>query len=787
MLRRLAVVGLCIVSLSCAEPLVVKDEAKTARWLDRQWERIEQLRPRMGVRELFGFALEATSVKWQPERVARVLELAEQMQDRDETSRTYGNFKWYWEAERPVDRNAVEFSMQHGILVWMLYKESLNAEGAERLERLIRISVEGIRRHGVRVSYTNIYLMKIWNCIAIGEQTGRPALADQGYQMLDQWLLYTWESGIHEYGSPTYYGVDLDCLALVARFAQRREGRRKAEAALRLLWSDIAANWFEPCHRLGGAHSRDYDYLTGHGYLDATLRRVGWLRDGGRIDTRTPFQLCRWDPPAGIRRSIEGLVPRMVRQRWGSAPWERAAHYVGRRFSIGSAGATYGPMDKPLAVNLGGGPKQPVVSFFMDARGDPYGKTRFAMGQSGHSKALHIQPFLTSVQRGGEVLLLAHADPADRMFKARAPEPTCLLSHFHLPADVGLWLGDEHVTPADKPIAVGAGGSVFLRFEDVAVGIRFVYATDTKGGPAPVAVVNDGAKHGALRLTCTHAAAAPESPATVAVWVRAAEGLDDGAFAAFRRGFASATVGLKTEGSRVTVRVPGYGGYLDNRVVQWLELSADVAKRERLAWAGELPGAEDALLAVNGRDHGREILGDIAPVRGYRRLLAAIERGAADAPRPGQVIEAEAAAMVLPPFRLDADAEASGGRFLWMPGEPGGKRNSSVARALWHVHVPKAGTYYLWGRIQAPTPSDDSFFVRIRQGRRDVLATTDWHTGTHATWEWTPLVAGRERTPVPVALAAGAALVELRCREDGTRLDALYLATTPHEPPPAKP
>jgi hypothetical protein len=33
--------------------------------------------------------------------------------------------------------------------------------------------VEGIARHGVGEGYTNIFLMKTWNCIAIGEATGR--------------------------------------------------------------------------------------------------------------------------------------------------------------------------------------------------------------------------------------------------------------------------------------------------------------------------------------------------------------------------------------------------------------------------------------------------------------------------------------------------------------------------------------------------------------------------------------------------------------------------------------
>jgi len=476
-------------------------------------------------------------------------------------------------------------------------------------------------------------------------------------------------------------------------------------------------------------------------------------------------------------------VPRMVRQRWGAEPWERAAHYVGHKFSIGSAGANYGPMDKVLTVNLAGGPKMPVASFLMDARGDPYGKKRFKYGRSGHSKALHIQPFVTSVQRGGEVLLLASADPGSRMFQIRAPEPTCLLSHLVLPAGVAVWIGEQQAKPdaADAPVATGQ--AVFLRFEDVAVGIRFVHATDTAGKAAPVALVRDGGKYGAMRLTCTHAAAAPKAPATVAVWLRAVEGLDEAAFAAFRREFASAAVEPQIDGSRITITVPGAGAYLDNRVPTWLRLAADVASRERLVRAGEEPWAKDVLLAVDGRDHGRELLRHVGAIPRYRRLLDAAARGGERAPRPGQVIEAEAAALVLSPFRLDAEKGASGGKFLWMPGKPGGKGGSGSARALWLVHVPKAGPHTLWGRIQAPTPDDDSFHVRVRQAGRDVLPRTDWHTGVHEQWEWTQLATTRERTPQAIDLAAGAALIELSCREDGTRLDALFLSPDPDARP----
>jgi len=768
----LCVVGRC----AAAGP---KPAPEAVRRLERSWRSIEPVRPGMSSRGLFGFALEAAAAGYRPERIARALELAEEMQDRDKASRTFGNFRWYWRADRPEDLNAVEFCMQKGILVWMLYRDRLNGEARQRLRRLIRYSVDGVARHRVREGYTNIFLMKTWNCIAIGESTDRPEFARQGYAMLDRWLIHTWENGISEYISPTYYGVDLECLGLIARHARNPEARKGAEAALRLFWTDIAANWFAPCRRLGGAHSRDYDFLTGHGHLDRLLRPVGWLPQPDGYAPDTFLTLCKWAPPAGLRKAIAARTPRVVHQRWGAGSGRRACHYVGRHFRIGSAGANYGPMDKVLTVNLAGGPEMPVMNFLMDARGDPYGKKRIPAG-GGHSKTFHIQPFVTSVQRGPEVLLLASADPASPLFRRRAPNPTCLLSHLVVPYAVEIWMArapgpvNLRIAPFGAP-SFAPGEPIFLRLEDVAVGVRFPLALDTSGRAVSAGVFADGGKYRVMRLTCVHSADKPAGRATVALWVRAAEGLDDDAFEKFRRDF-SQPAETKIDGDRVDVSVPGLKG--------WLRLVADVAAERRIAVEGGEPGAEEYLLAVDGRDVGREALGGVEVVRRYRELLSAARSGGGDAPAAGGVVEAEAAAIVIPPFRIDAGAGASGGKFLWMPGEPGGKSGSGVARAVWCVHVPKGGTYCLWARVRTPTPSDDSFFVRVRQGRRDVLPRSDWHTGVHGQWQWVRVAVAAGRRPAAVALKPGAAVIEFQCREDGARLDAICLTAEADWRPP---
>ncbi|MCY3022667.1 MAG: hypothetical protein NTW87_27120 [Planctomycetota bacterium] len=593
-------------------------DAAVVKELDKRWASFQDLKPRrFGARDLFSFALSATAADWHPERVERAFELAAQMQDRDPKSKTYGNLKWYWGDEKVDDLNAVEFCMHQGVLIRMLYADKLSAKGKEQLDELLRLGVEGVKRRGVKPGYTNIFLMHVWNLVAIGETTGRAELAQEGCQALDDWLRYTWKNGIPEYLSPTYYGVDLDCLGLLARHAKNEQARKNAEAALRLFWTDIAANWYEPSQRLGGAHSRDYDYLTGHGYLDKHLRCAGWMPGpaapvgGAKSPAQQPASvfdgLCTWVPPPEIRAQLAKDLPRVICQRWGEKSWEYSVHYLGRTLSIGSAGACKGPEDKAFVINLPGDPKTVVCSFVMDGRGDPYGVNKAVTG-GGHMKSHHLTPFFTSVQRGAEALLLASDNSKSRKSGSVEWQLTMLLSHLVIPAEAQLWAGDRLESPpeTDKDKAFPAETVFFLRLQDAAVGVRFPVTLDTDGKRAPIHWVNDGLKHKAARLTCVHSETQPTGRGTVAIWARAAEGLDDAGFAEFRRSFAQAEAAVKNEHDRFEISVAGQHGPM--------RLGADVAKGERLARDGGEPMPENALLLVNGKEYGRDILRDAGPI-----------------------------------------------------------------------------------------------------------------------------------------------------------------------------
>lgn len=751
-------------------PLTLPQRETVIRRLQARWEQIQKKPGRMGVRELFAFALECAEADWGIERIEEALALAEQMQDHNPESRTFGNFRWYWEAERPEDLNAVEFCMQDAALLWMRHRERLPKGAMERLERLIRFGIEGILRHNVPVSYTNIFLMKTWNCIALGENFARPELARRGYGMLDAWLLYTYENGIHEYLSPTYYGVDLDCLILIARFSQSAKARSQAEAALKLFWEDIAANWFEPCKRLGGAHSRDYDYLNGRGALDEHLRYAGWLlQPVGYLPSRF-LLLAGWKPHEELRQRAINELPRFVHQRWGSGKGEWASHWVGHSISLGVAGACYGPEDKVMTLQFANGPDKPMGYLVVDARNDPYGKKR-EVTPGGHMKSWHPEPFICSVHKGREALILVATSPEELSFKRWIPQPVALATHFVFPREgTEVWLEGKRSPLAQEvgSTQMALGTPVFLRYGDAAVGIRVVYAQDLEERSAQLALVNDGNPYGVMRLSIIHSTQPPTRGRAVAVlWIRVAEGLHDVGFERFREKFSQGQAVVRRDGDVLDILASGEETAL--------RLRANVVTRERLSEEAEV---QEGILWVNGREVGQVILREVEPVATYHRLT--LGEGVPTI-LPEQPFEAEDAPLILLPFEVDEDREASGGRFLWVPGAQGARGSSGEARAFFSLQVPKAGRYFLWARVQTPTPEDDSFFIRLRQGKRELVPLTEWHTGVHPKWEWVLVELGKPGGKLlrALELPAGVVTLEIAGREDGAKIDCLLL--TVHE------
>ncbi|MBI2301062.1 MAG: hypothetical protein HYU66_19295 [Armatimonadetes bacterium] len=734
------------------------------------WDRISTLHPELGSRDIFSYALALCEAGLYPERVARCLQVAARMQDRDKESRGYGNFHWRWREGAVLDYNAVDFCMQDATLLWLRHRDRLATPDRDALRAVLDLAAEGCLRHQVGSAYTNICLMNAADLVFLGACLDRPEVTDEGVKRLTDFATYTWEVGIHEYNSPTYMGVDLDSLVLLSGLSPDPRAKELADILLDVFWSELAATWYEPARKLGGAHSRDYDYLHGLGYLDGHLRAAGWLTADDTPTYAKVALLAPWTP-APRYRDVNRTYPRLVREKWGSARAEARTQLVLQDVCLSSSSAPYRDMDVPLTVDFPGDRKSVRCYFIPDGRHDPYGKYFIPVGP--HEKTLHLWPCWAAAQRGGDALGLCLYRRDDIPASSATLE-----SHFVMPRDAdGYWLGERKLELADgEPFALELppGQAVFVRKSTAAVGVRVPWSRGLDGQPAKAAFVHDGNPYGAVRLTVAHHSywGLKDSQAVpgAAFWVRVAGGIrDDAAFDAFRRAFEQATAKVEDRPEQLTLTAAGVEG--------------SVVVGVNPPWRGPYlldPAPAKGVLEVNGEELGRPILERLAAVRAYRADLKELPgmRLSGDA---GTYLEAESG-QVVKDMEVAADPAASGGRFVWTPGVVGeaGKR---AGRLSWKLSVARAGTYYLWGRIKAPTPSDDSFLVRLFSELAEPLPPSDWHCGTHEQWEWTPLKLGTDALATPLRLPPGELTLEFRTREDGTMLDQVYLTPSPEDQP----
>jgi hypothetical protein len=418
-----------------------EDKTILIKRLDFQWDKNfnPELTPGSSIVDLSGFILDAVSVGYNHEKIQTALKyLKNSINLSDKNPKTYGNIFWYHGDTVINDSNGVEFCMRKITLIWILYKDKLSKIEKQTIMDIFKYSIEGIKRHNVKLSYTNIILMKIWNLIALGEYYNKPELAEEGYKFLKEWILYTYKNGFCEYLSPTYYAVDIENLSLIYNFTKNSEAKKIAGAALEYIWSDVASNWYEPSKRLGGTHSRDYDRLYGHNAIDELIEKAGWSSiEERKISANSAYTFYSFvSPKDEIKKYITNPIPRFVYEKWGEDSSQRASNYIGKNFSVGSAEANYYNMDKtPLVINIGSGYDTPVINFFMDGRQDYYGFKKI-LERSGHEKSLHLKPFITSVQNDGEVLFLAS-------IKDGTDNTERLDSNITIPSDSEIWLNNK--------------------------------------------------------------------------------------------------------------------------------------------------------------------------------------------------------------------------------------------------------------------------------------------------------------------------------------------------------
>jgi hypothetical protein len=424
-------------------------------------------------------------------------------QQMDVGSPKYGTVPWSVDVRaQSEDANAIEFTCLPTGAIMTRYRAQLSPQFIREITPHLHAALAAIRRHNVSVAYTNIYLMKISNLLLLGEAVGDDDAVKLALSNLDQWIDYTRKNGIGEYNSPTYGETQINSADVAFSNTSNPVAKARLGEVLDYLWADACASYYPPVQQVAGASSRDYDFIYGTGPLD----RYFYI-EGLRADL--PSSTLVNDMSAPFCDAVEGLYRPSARilalalepqksmvSGYGPDEWMDRTLYVTPAFSVGTAGAPYGPQDREIGIRFGSGPKLPIVSVFLDAFDNPDGSVR-VLDKENHSKPGHIRLTQAIAQDKGTVL--AVYDLATNLGKT---DYSTLGLDLILPAHTdGLWLDGKKVDDSDTTDhACTEQSVVVVREGKAALAARIFGVGGFEGSEPGYFLKHDIAKGNAFRL-----------------------------------------------------------------------------------------------------------------------------------------------------------------------------------------------------------------------------------------------------------------------------------------------
>jgi len=147
------------------------------------------------------------------------------------------------------------------------------------------------------------------------------------------------------------------------------------------------------------------------------------------------------------------------------------------------------------------------------------------------------------------------------------------------------------------------------------------------------------------------------------------------------------------------------------------------------------------------------------------------------------------------PFLIKEDPAASVGRYITVASgfnSQSAPPSNEEGVATYHFNIGTGGTYRIWGRVIAPSPNDDSFWVRMEKAGTPGSTLVRWNDITPGNnWHWALVVNDGETAPKQFNLATGEHDLQISYREDGAKLDVLVITNdtsfNPNSPPTTAP
>ena len=600
--------------------------------MEQQWAAMQGVQPQLMVRDCFLLLTDALDTRFLKD--AEIEWLLKKIQTRQVTDlaagKGYGNIFWGWHetGHNVGDGNNVQFCVQYGILIKLLFNDRLSKQAAKTLDEIFTVAMTGVLNQDVRISYTNILLMKIWNLAALGEVYNQPVMVEEGRTLFNKWLSHVAQYGNREYDSPTYSGVDLESLLLIRTFIKDVDIRSKADDALNFFLTDLSAHYTQRSGILAGAHSRDYNRVFSRDLLEEKyfIPLLGGVNNNNHLFHQVCLAALQKLELSPKQKELMNRKNRFIVQRWDSLSHTYAVNYVGNKGSIASSNQAYSPDDKPFVMYLGSQrvPAMPNIAYVLEGRDDHYGTWgTTGMGEKmkdrmpanypangGWNKTRHLMPFMQSAQNKSEFVMLVAGEKDHNCINDYLNSTIILPNSFD-----EIWMGNNkmQVPVIGSNIALDKTNTFFARFEDVAIAFRFLW--DDTGNGATAALYNDGFRftparenfellhNETLRLTLRHS---NNGKAAVAMWWKQEEGIKTATdFLQFRNAVLSAPATVTAQNGIVDIFVMTASGKLG--------VKADVSNRQRLAYYNPSPLPGNFLFSVDGVEIGAPILKKYKP------------------------------------------------------------------------------------------------------------------------------------------------------------------------------
>lgn len=524
------------------------------------------------------------------------------------------NFKSFYTDNGVSDFNAVEFITESLAQISYRFPKLLAQYGPvdrsgtieNLLSQLLADGQTGEINHHFTVGYTNIWLLRICNLVLTGQGPAdgngnlllspNPTALDRGRTDFMTWVATVQNNGVHEFMSPTYTGVDLEALGNIYLYARDPGIAAMAQQGAKLLWIDLYANWYTRDERMGGTHSRTYEFLIDEDReTDRFLYAVSHLKSEQSpawpvlLTNRTrgywrgqDFTSYVLPPPSDVppiygaqiaadrsRTILRSFVsdetnydPNLM---YGENFMANPAGTGGLDypFSVGSTESFYDdPTFEGLTIMMPGDENTVNINYNTQGRQDYY----LQHPVNGTGKAETLKPFVAAVQNAAETLFLASTNgKADAAAGAGEVASTVVIPNT---AEVWIGTGSSPVRLSEgEHISLSPDTTIFIRAshpnqsDGLVTGIRFLLSTEMNGDAVGLTLANDGAQYNALRVTSVHSASrAAGGYGVIAFWTRTAYCPDTSTeFNSFRNALVSAPVTNRYDygSGEISLSVPG--------------------------------------------------------------------------------------------------------------------------------------------------------------------------------------------------------------------------------------